>query len=141
MKAEGEEFRSNTLMILIPGIFFGVALILRGNESLSVIIWVLLALGAITTIAVVMSFTTIVITERELRVKNMKKSHVINVNDILQKNQKVSKSKGMESIVWKLHLKNSEIVTISSSLFKEPQKLKESINSFLKGVPKINQRP
>ncbi|WP_420316514.1 hypothetical protein [Ekhidna sp.] len=123
-------------MIFIPGLFFGTALILRGRAELSTLIWILLAVGALMTVALVLSFTTVIISEEEIGIKNLKKSQVINKTDIVKQQRKTSFRKGLESIVWKLHLKNGNTVTISSDLFKEPDRLKESLNWFLKDIPK-----
>lgn len=135
MKGQGETHRSNTLMILVPGIFFGSALILRGNEDLTVLIWILFAVGAVTTIAVVLSFTTLIVSGKEIRIKNLKKSYVIHQDDIAKKSKNISTSKGIESVVWKLYLKSGEVVTISSDLFKEKENLKESLDDFLSSIP------
>ncbi|WP_420577207.1 hypothetical protein [Ekhidna sp.] len=135
MKDQGEVFRSNTLMIVIPGIFFGAALILRNQESLYVLMWVLLAIGLITTIAVVSSFTTLIITDEQISIKNLKKSQSIHLNEIAKQSKDISNAKGIESIVWKLHLKNGSNVKIPSDLFKEKERLKESLGRFLKRIP------
>ncbi|WP_425390334.1 hypothetical protein [Ekhidna sp.] len=129
-------FRSNTLMIIIPGLLFGAALILRNQENLYVLKWVLIGIGLVTTIAIVSSFTTLAITEQNIRIKNLRQNYDIHVDDIARQQKTVSTSKGIESIVWKLHLKNGSIVKISSDLFKEKERLKESLNRFLKNVSK-----
>lgn len=136
MEDKTEVFRSNTLMILIPGIFFGSALILRATDDLVMLLWILLGIGGLTTIAVVGSFTTLIITGKEIRIRNMKKSHVIHVNEITRQSKKISTAKGIESVTWKLHLKDGGVVSVSSDLFKEKEKLKESLDSFLKHTPK-----
>ena len=82
MKDQGEVFRSNTLLIVIPGVFFGAALILRNQEDLYVLMWALLAIGLITIIAIVSSFTTLIITDEQVSIKNLKKSQSIHVNEI-----------------------------------------------------------
>lgn len=128
-------FRSNTIMILIPGIFFGAALILRGREDLSTLVWILLAVGVLTTLVIVLSFSTIIITDDEIGIKSLKKSHVIKKSDISSQTRTTSFSKGLESTVWKLHLKNGETVNISSDLFKEPERLTKSIDEFLTNIP------
>lgn len=135
MKSHSEVFGSNTLMILIPGIFFGVALILRGNENLSALIWILLAIGALTTVALVLSFTTLTVSESEIGIKNLKKSQVINKEEIVKQACTTSTSKGIETNVWKLYIKNGQVVTISSDLFKEKERLKKSLDRFLKDIP------
>ena len=136
MKDQGEVFRSNTLLIVIPGVFFGAALILRNQEDLYVLMWALLAIGLITTIAIVSSFTTLIITDEQVSIKNLKKSQSIHVNEITKQSKETSHSKGIESIVWKLHIKNGAIVKISSDLFKDKERLKESLGRFLKRIPK-----
>lgn len=135
MKDQCEVFRSNTLLIVIPGVFFGAALILRNQEDLYVLMWALLAIGLITTIAVVSSFTTLIITDEQISIKNLKKSQSIHVNEIAKQSKDISNAKGIESIVWKLHLKNGSNVKISSDLFKEKERLKESLGRFLKRIP------
>lgn len=135
MKDQGEVFRSNTLLIVIPGVFFGAALILRNQEDLYVLMWALLAIGLITTIAVVSSFTTLMITDEQISIKNLKKSQSIHVNEIAKQSKDISNAKGIESIVWNLYLKNRSNVKISSDLFKDKERLKESLGRFLKRIP------
>lgn len=136
MKDQGEVFRSNTLMILVPGLFFGAGLILRQREDLYVWMWALLTIGAITAIALIFSFTTLTIKNQEIRIKNFKKSHFIHLDDIARQTRDVSTSKGIESIIWKLYLKNGKEVKIPSDLFKEKEELKESLDHFLSSIPK-----
>ncbi|WP_421764354.1 hypothetical protein [Ekhidna sp.] len=136
MKSQTEVFRSNTLMIFIPGLFFGAALILRNQNDLNVLTWILIGLGLVTTIAVVSSFTTLTITEQKINIKNMRKSHHICIDDIARQHKTVSTSKKIESVVWNLHLKSGVVVKISSDLFKEKEKLERTLDEFLKKTPK-----
>ncbi|MEQ8905704.1 hypothetical protein [Ekhidna sp.] len=136
MKSQAEVFRSNTLMIFIPGLFFGTALILRNQNDLYVLMWILIGLGLVTTIAVGSSFTTLTIIEQEISIKNLRKSHHICVDDIAKHHKTVSTSKGIESVVWKLHLKSGAVVKISSDLFKEKEELKKALDEFLRQIPK-----
>ncbi|SNT00836.1 hypothetical protein SAMN05421640_1987 [Ekhidna lutea] len=136
MANPNEVFRSNTLMIFIPVLFFGTALILRSREDLSVLIWILIAIGAFLTLALVLSFTTIIIKDQEIGIKNLKKSHWINKRDIVKHQRKTSFTKGIETVVWKIHLKSGEVVSISSDLIKEQEELKQSLDQFLKNSPK-----
>ncbi|MEP0985414.1 hypothetical protein [Ekhidna sp.] len=136
MKEKIEVFRSNTGMILIPGLFFGTALILRNQENLYMLMWILIGLGLVTTIAVVSSFTTLTITEQEINIKNLRKSHHISVDDIARQHKTVSTSKKIESVVWNLHLKSGAVVKISSDLFKEKEKLERTLDEFLRKTPK-----
>ena len=135
-KDQREVFRSNTLMILIPGACFSAALILRHKEDLTVLIWILIIVGVVTTIAVVTSFTTITISKKEISIKNLRKNQVIKLEDIVKQNLSVSTAKGIETTSWKLHLKEGKVITISSDLFKDKESLKESLNIFLQEVPK-----
>lgn len=135
MKDQGEVFQSNTLLIVIPGIFFGAALILRSQEDLYALMWIFLAIGLITTTAIVSSFTTLIITDELVSIKNLKKSQSIHLNEIAKQSKSISNAKGIESIVWKLYLKNGSNVKISSDLFKDKERLKESLGRFLKRIP------
>ncbi|MEQ8627902.1 hypothetical protein [Ekhidna sp.] len=131
-----EVFRSNTLMILVPGLFFGAALILRNQNDLYMLMWILLALGALATIAVVRGFTKITIDTNQLRIQNFRKNQVVNKIDIIKQKRSVSTAKGIETVVWKLHLKSGEVASISSDLIKEQERLKKSLDQFLRGKPK-----
>ncbi len=135
LKDQEQVFRSNTLMILIPGLFFGTALLLRG-QAIQVVVWILLIIGAITTIAVVRGFTTISISADQIRIQNLSKSHVINKTNIVKQTRSVSTAKGIETVEWKLEQRSGEVVTISSDLIKEQEGLKQSLDQFLKGIPK-----
>lgn len=136
MTSEESVFRSNTLMIFIPGLFFGAALILRNQNDLYVLMWALIGLGLVTTIAVVSSFTTLTITEQEIDIKNLRKNHHICVDDVTGQHKTVSTSKGIESVVWNLYLKSGAVVKISSDLFKEKEELKKALDEFLRKTPK-----
>ncbi len=137
MEPYKEVFRSNTIVILVPGIFLGAALILR-NTYISALPWVLLALGVITTIAVFRSFTTILIGDSKINIKNLRKAQEIKKEDIVRQSRSVSNAKGIETVTWKLHLKEGNRVIISSDLIKDQEGLKRSLDQFLKGVPKNN---
>ncbi|MEO1253998.1 MAG: hypothetical protein AAFY41_03795 [Bacteroidota bacterium] len=128
-------FRTNMNVILVPGLFFGVALILR-NSDLPILTWTLLGIGAITTVAVISSFTTIRLTDELLSIKNLRKSYEIPKNDIVSQNCIISHKKGIETIIWKLYLNGGGEVTISSDLIKEKELLKQELNQFLKRIPK-----
>ncbi|WP_424963265.1 hypothetical protein [Ekhidna sp.] len=135
MSSEEEVFRSNTVMILVPGAFFGTALILR-NSEFEILTWVLLIIGLVTTIAVVRSFTTITISNGVISIKNLRKSQAVRKEDIEKYTRTISRAKGIETVVWTLHLNEEQPLSISSDLIKDKDGLKQAMDNFLEGKPK-----
>ncbi len=131
-----KEFSNNYKILVAPVLLFIAGSIVYFNVPDFTWGYILLfGSGILFIVGFIAGYRTYVISDDNIHIEGLTKKMDINIQDIASQHRNTSFYKGVESITWKLKLKNGEIITIISDQVKDPSRFKEVLNWLLRGIP------